>query len=497
MWNKTWCRLRLQSPSEHINKTQEQLPEKSTDVENKEVKVEAPASKPNVEQNMVPVKVSADVDRKDQIQPVVSANQNTEAAEPPPANKAAEVKEKKTDTNPTNVDYQVSSDLQVKVSVTDTAEVPATPVVVLKPQEEALFTTQPANTSSLEDAGVKVSVQTTDGSSEKALLKETQEEIVPNPLQFMVEELPENTSSPDEDVSFQTSVDSDIHLESVSKSPTQPGNETPAQDSYEKHPLEQDDKKTVKAEAEVETPDVDNATPSEEAPRVNSLQPVTYTLPEPHAAEDVVIAVKYEVDSEEDTKEPVLKKNTEEIVVAEVQSANNAAVEQNVKPSLEDVVDSMDLNIEDALKPILAADSEDVLNGSDYRAIELTDAPDVKTAQKESVPKTEESKKFSQQKLDQQPIDTKVSEEFQKPAEELKSSKVPKIYWGGRPACSYCNKIIDGNIKLILSEPSVVCHPECLKCGVCARILGDLLTRIYLHENVIKCDVCFARALNI
>ncbi|MEQ2202247.1 hypothetical protein XENOCAPTIV_021789 [Xenoophorus captivus] len=398
----------LQSPSEHINKTQEQLPEKSTNGENKEVKVEAPASKPNVEQNTVPVKVSADVDRKDQIQPVVSANQNTEAAEPPPANKAAEVKEKKIDTNPTNVDYQVSSDLQVKVSVTDTAEVPATPVVVLKPQEEALFRTQPANTSSLEDAGVKVSVQTTDGSSEKALLKETQEEIVPNPLQFMVEELPENTSSPDEDVSFQTSVDSDIHLESVSKSPTQPGNETPAEDNYEKHPLEQDDKKTVKAEAEVETPDVDNATPSEEAPRVNSLQPVTYTLPEPHAAEDVVIAVMYEADSEEDTEEPVLKKNTEEIVVAEVQSANNAAVEQNVKPSLEDVVDPMDLNIEDALKPILAADSEDVLNGSDYRAIELTDAPDVKTAPKESVPKTEESRKFSQQKPDQQPIDTKV-----------------------------------------------------------------------------------------
>lgn len=97
--------------------------------------------------------------------------------------------------------------------------------------------------------------------------------------------------------------------------------------------------------------------------------------------------------------------------------------------------------------------------------------------------------------------------------------------------CSVCDKII-GNIKISFSEPPVIYHPECLKvcsvfflacfilniggytvhwmtkalvlimlilcvcllqCGVCDKALGDMLTPMFLHNQVIQCDGCFAK----
>ena len=36
-----------------------------------------------------------------------------------------------------------------------------------------------------------------------------------------------------------------------------------------------------------------------------------------------------------------------------------------------------------------------------------------------------------------------------------------------------------------------------LQCGVCAKALGDLLTPIYLHGNVIHCGSCFLKTLDV
>ncbi|XP_008425829.1 neurofilament heavy polypeptide [Poecilia reticulata] len=446
---------KCQSPSKQA---QEQQPVINTNNEKKEVELKAPAGESNVEQNGGDVKVSADVKNEEQIQPASSTNGNVDAAEPPPAHETAEVKEQNLNTDPTNVEDQVSSDLRVKSGTTGTAEVPASP-------QEALIKT---DTSSLEDGGetasTQTTTQTTEGSREKSPLPA--EEIVPAASPFIVKELSENTATPEKDIPPQASVEPNMEFESVSKSPAQPGNETPAEASCEKHPQEQVDNKTVESEAEpeVETPDVDNATPREEAPPLNSVQPVACTLPESHD---------------------------------EIQAADNIVVEQSVEPSFGDEVHSIDLNIEDALKPVPSADPGAVQDSSDYRPIDLTDALRVEAPQKESVPKTEVEEQPLREEPDPQPDDARVSEGLQKPAEELNSTQVPKISSDGTPLCSYCNKIIDGKVKITLSEPPVVCHEECLKCGVCAKALGEMPIAMFLLGKVIHCTDCFASALNI
>lgn len=100
----------------------------------------------------------------------------------------------------------------------------------------------------------------------------------------------------------------------------------------------------------------------------------------------------------------------------------------------------------------------------------------------------------------------------------------------GKSPCYFCNQIINGNVKIIFSEPSMNCHPDCLKvcyvffcknavylcfydilslsllymkltlsmllqCGVCARALGDMLTPMFLKDQVIQCGVCFSEAV--
>ncbi|XP_038150438.1 zinc finger protein 185 [Cyprinodon tularosa] len=480
------------SPAEKlVNKPepQKQMPVINTNGQKKEVGVEAPADESNMEDNMVPVKVPADVDKEQEIQPAPSATENVDAADKP-----AEVEGKTADTEPKIVAKQLFSDLQEPASVTDTEEVPATPLFIPKPQEEALIRAEPANTRSLGDAGEEESVLTKDGSAEKSLQQERNGEILPAVSQFTVQEMAENSAAPDEDISPQATKESDIQFETVSKSLSQFDNETPVEGSCEKQPQEQDNK-----EAEVEnvmaTPKVDNATPSEEAPPHNSMQPGTNTPSESHSdAEDVVVAVKCEVDQEA-IEEPVLKSRTEEAVEAEIQPVNSTAVERHDEPSVEN--EQVDLNIEDVHKAIPPGDDGAVLDASDFKAIDLTDALDMKVPQNASVPEPEESKGLNQEELYEQRDDTKDSNGIQKPEEEPNSTKAPKTPRDEKSICSYCLNVIDGCIKLYFNYPPMACHPECLKCGVCEKAIGDLNSRIFLHDKVIHCNDCFSRVLNI
>lgn len=93
----------------------------------------------------------------------------------------------------------------------------------------------------------------------------------------------------------------------------------------------------------------------------------------------------------------------------------------------------------------------------------------------------------------------------------------------GKAVCSFCDQVIIGNVKITFNEPHMTCHEHCLKvcifcletwfisvvyeqidmhnvdyilqCGVCAKALGDLVTPIFLHDQVIHCGGCFAKAL--
>ncbi|KAL0994298.1 hypothetical protein UPYG_G00120390 [Umbra pygmaea] len=60
----------------------------------------------------------------------------------------------------------------------------------------------------------------------------------------------------------------------------------------------------------------------------------------------------------------------------------------------------------------------------------------------------------------------------------------------GRDICSYCNKSICGHDKIMVNDPPTSSHIECFKCGECSMPLGDLMTAMFYHKGMIKCNGC-------
>ncbi|XP_021479027.2 calphotin isoform X2 [Oncorhynchus mykiss] len=65
----------------------------------------------------------------------------------------------------------------------------------------------------------------------------------------------------------------------------------------------------------------------------------------------------------------------------------------------------------------------------------------------------------------------------------------------GKAICSYCDKSIDGNVKITINYPQIYSHPDCFKCGLCSKALGDMTTSMFVHGRVIHCDGCFIKTM--
>ncbi|XP_060718710.1 uncharacterized protein si:dkey-125i10.3 isoform X11 [Tachysurus vachellii] len=57
--------------------------------------------------------------------------------------------------------------------------------------------------------------------------------------------------------------------------------------------------------------------------------------------------------------------------------------------------------------------------------------------------------------------------------------------------CSFCNKPMEGDEKISLNIPSIVCHVECFQCATCAKSLGDMMSSMFHHCGKIHCKRCF------
>ncbi|XP_061595895.1 cell surface glycoprotein 1 [Cololabis saira] len=284
-----------------------------------------------------------------------------------------------------------------------------------------------------------------------------------------------------------------------------PTAETTTKGSHELSPSEQSTEEIVEVTAGVEVeslPDIpaadeaDEATPADEAAPLTSVQPVPDNLSESPAAEAPVRSAECEVESAR-LAEPETASRTEEVVECEAQSEDNA--EQSVEPTPEDAADHMpELNVEDAVKPVPAAHAEAVSDHLVDRVIDLTDALDVEAPSAEAVPEAVEDPEQSvpeEPGLKEQADNTNISEISQKPAEEHNSPETLNVSSAGRATCSFCKQVVDGNVKISLGDSLIISHEECLKCGICAKALGDLLTNMYLHENLIQCGDCFIKTL--
>ncbi|XP_040907540.1 zinc finger protein 185 isoform X2 [Toxotes jaculatrix] len=488
-----------QAPTEELFSGEAQ-PEKNvanTAAENKEESADTPVAQLNVEHGEKAVEVYADV--------------HVEPDEQPVANTAAENKGENADTtaeqsNEEHTEAKASADAHVEDPVLETSDVAGTEQskdpaeAELKPEEEPSIETEPTNATQLED------VQPAEGSCKKYPPEHAAEEIFEAVAVVVVESSSDTSdvihSTPGEEAALQNSVEQvpDLLVESVFESPTQCATETTTEEGCERCPPEQSSEETVEAEVVVEsspeTPAVNNATPRDEASLQGTVESALDVSESPtqSAAETAVESVESKVEPAAPT-ESVFNIRAE-VVECEVHPVDNTVVEQSVEPAPENAADHViELSIEDALEPVPASEGGEV-QFSD-RAIELIDALDVEPSTPEAPPKPVEDTQQShgEESKPNQSDDTNTTDMFQKPREEQQSTYTLKETRNGEAVCSFCDQIIDGNVKLTLSEPLVTCHADCLKCGVCAKILGDLTTPMFLHDQVIHCRGCFAKTL--
>ncbi|XP_028322316.1 titin homolog [Gouania willdenowi] len=173
--------------------------------------------------------------------------------------------------------------------------------------------------------------------------------------------------------------------------------------------------------------------------------------------------------------EPVLNTTNEE---AEEQSGGGIPEDQRAEPEPKITEDpDAELNMEDSTQPETVSDAGIVQNKEVNLLIELTDALDVEPPPIISAP---------------EPVKDPEAPQTEEPKQNKQKAKTD---FNG--LCSFCHQKLDGPIKITLSDPAVTCHPDCLKCGVCARVLGDFLSPMFLQGQVIQCGSCVTRAPRI
>ncbi|XP_034540318.1 retinitis pigmentosa 1-like 1 protein isoform X2 [Notolabrus celidotus] len=420
----------------------------------------------------------------------------------------AEIKEALADQ--TADEAKISADVHVEDPVSetpaveevkDTAEVPVASPANSTPQGERSTEPKTVDTMNVEAAAVEPTDQSAEESSPA---EHAAEEIIKAVTEVAVEPSSDKgdvtDAKPGEEAAVQESVETvaELSAESASESPTQVAAEAATEVSSEKG-TEEAAKETVEAVAEVavesvhEIPVVTETAEEKVAPQ-GHVDPVPDIVadtvsvsPAPAAPETEVKSVECEVQSAASV-EPVSETTVEEVVESVVQPVVEQSVELAPESAAEPVVD--------AVEPVTAPDAEVTQDKTTYKLIELTDALDEEIPTAETVPEPLPDLKETdteETKLIQESEETKIPEVIQKLVEEPRY--ILKETSTGIPFCSFCDTLIDGNVKITFSEPLVRCHPDCLKCGVCAKALGDLLTPMFLHNQVIQCDGCFAKAI--
>nr|KAF6436723.1 zinc finger protein 185 with LIM domain [Rousettus aegyptiacus] len=59
--------------------------------------------------------------------------------------------------------------------------------------------------------------------------------------------------------------------------------------------------------------------------------------------------------------------------------------------------------------------------------------------------------------------------------------------------CTYCNREIRDCPKITLEHLGICCHDYCFKCGICNKLMGELLGQIFIHRDTIHCGKCYEK----
>nr|XP_046262024.1 zinc finger protein 185 isoform X2 [Scatophagus argus] len=72
----------------------------------------------------------------------------------------------------------------------------------------------------------------------------------------------------------------------------------------------------------------------------------------------------------------------------------------------------------------------------------------------------------------------------------------PSTYSSGSlsSTCTYCGQLVGNDAKISIEHLNINCHPDCFKCDVCSKPMGDLLDSMFLHGGKVNCESCYSRA---
>ncbi|XP_062857008.1 zinc finger protein 185 [Trichomycterus rosablanca] len=57
--------------------------------------------------------------------------------------------------------------------------------------------------------------------------------------------------------------------------------------------------------------------------------------------------------------------------------------------------------------------------------------------------------------------------------------------------CTYCGKLVGSDSKITIDHLNISCHPECFKCGICSKPMGDFIHSMFLHRGTVHCESCY------
>ncbi|XP_068446965.1 zinc finger protein 185 [Clinocottus analis] len=74
----------------------------------------------------------------------------------------------------------------------------------------------------------------------------------------------------------------------------------------------------------------------------------------------------------------------------------------------------------------------------------------------------------------------------------------PSTYSSGllSSTCNFCGEPVGNDAKITIEHLNINCHPNCFKCGVCRKPMGDLLYSMFLHDGKVHCEICYSNALD-
>ncbi|XP_047199530.1 retinitis pigmentosa 1-like 1 protein [Hippoglossus stenolepis] len=412
-----------QEPTEeHIQNGEAQPENTVADLaeENKEGAADAPVDQSNAGDKESAAEVSADIHVQNEALTFSSTKENPEAVSPAePAEQPVVTAESKVEHADTTAEQSNGDPTQAKVSADAVVEDPV------------------AETSGVAGTGEK---------------KEPAE--VPADA-FEVK--------PQEETSVETEPANDVHLEGGTVESTEQAAEIPQEDAGEVFEAVA----AVVVESSHDTNDGIHATPEEEAPLQNSVEPIPDLLFESlakslnlHPVSESLnqSAANTTVESEESKVEAAapteasLKTRAEEVPESEVQPVDDTAPEKAADPV------QVESDITDAVEPVAASEGGALQSVLPDGGIELTDALDVEPPTTEAAPEPEPvddpEQSHSEEAEPNQSDDTNTTDVFQKPREEQQSKYT-------------------------------------LKCGVCAKGLGELLMPMFLRDQLVQCDGCF------